>query len=152
MGPMARLDLSEKLEVQLQDAVKKGAKIVIGGQRQGCNFSPTILDNVTPDMKAFQEETFGPMATIITVANEQEAVEFANNSRYGLGSSIWTKDLNKAEVLARKIEAGSVHVNSLMRSDPRLPFGGIKKSGYGRELAEEGMKEFLNTKTVVMES
>jgi succinate-semialdehyde dehydrogenase / glutarate-semialdehyde dehydrogenase len=151
IGPMARLDLAEKLETQLQDALQKGAKLITGGKRNGCNFSPAIIDQVTPDMKAFQEETFGPMATFITAVNEEDAVAIANNSRYGLGSSIWTKDLEKAEALARKIEAGSVHVNSLMRSDARLPFGGIKKSGYGRELAEQGMKEFLNTKAIVLE-
>jgi len=106
---------------------------------------------VTPGMPAFDEETFGPLAAIITVKDEVEAIAVANNSRYGLGSSIWTQDLQKAESIAKEIEAGAVFVNSLMRSDARLSFGGIKKSGYGRELSELGIKEFTNAKTIFIE-
>jgi succinate-semialdehyde dehydrogenase/glutarate-semialdehyde dehydrogenase len=150
-GPLARIDLAEKLESQLKATVKAGAQLVAGGGRDGCNFVPAIITGVSSNMTAFKEETFGPMAAIISVKSEKEAVELANNSRYGLGSSIWTKDLDKAAVLAKEIEAGAVFVNGLVRSDARWPFGGIKKSGYGRELAELGIKEFLNAKTVLIE-
>jgi succinate-semialdehyde dehydrogenase / glutarate-semialdehyde dehydrogenase len=147
-GPLARLDLAEDLEKQLQDSVKAGAKIISGGTRDGANFRPTLLDNVKPGMTAFDEEMFGPIASVITVKSELEAVQMANNHRYGLGASVWTQDKERGERIAREIESGSVFVNSLMRSDQRLPFGGIKKSGYGRELAELGIKEFVNAKTI----
>lgn len=147
-GPIARLDLAEQLEQQLNASVKAGAKLLTGGGREQCNFQPALLDEVKPGMTAFDEEIFGPVAAIITVKNEQEAIAIANASRYGLGASVWTKDVEKGERIAREIESGSVFVNSLMRSDQRLPFGGVKKSGYGRELAEAGIKEFVNVKSV----
>lgn len=147
-GPLARLDLAEQLEKQVQASVKQGARLITGGARQGCNFQPALLDNVKPGMVAFDEEMFGPVAAMITVKDEQEAIAMANASRYGLGASVWTTDIQRGERVAREIESGSVFVNSLMRSDQRLPFGGIKKSGYGRELAEQGIKEFVNTKTI----
>jgi succinate-semialdehyde dehydrogenase/glutarate-semialdehyde dehydrogenase len=151
MGPLARIDLAEKLERQLHASVKLGAKLLVGGNRDGCNVKPMLLDNIKEGMAAFDEETFGPMAAVIGVDDEREAIRAANASRYGLGASIWTKNLDKAERLSLKIESGSVFVNSLMRSDARLPFGGVKKSGYGRELAENGIKEFVNTKTVFID-
>jgi succinate-semialdehyde dehydrogenase/glutarate-semialdehyde dehydrogenase len=151
MGPMARIDLAEKLEKQMNSSVKSGASMLTGGDRKGCNFLPTLLDHVQPGMTVFDEETFGPLAAVITVKDEKEAIATANNSRYGLGAAIWTKDLDRAATLAKDIEVGAVFVNSLMRSDSRLPFGGIKKSGYGRELSELGIKEFVNAKTVLME-
>ncbi len=151
-GPMARLDLAEKLEAQMKASVKAGANLVLGGEREGCSYTPALLDQVVPGMSAFDEETFGPMATVITVKNETEAIEFANKNRYGLGASIWTQDLEKANVLARQINSGAVFENTLVKSDARLPFGGIKKSGYGRELSELGIKEFVNAKTIVIES
>ncbi len=151
MGPMAKLDLAEDLEIQLKKCVLQGARVVSGGGRKECNFQPTLLDFVKPGMAAFDEETFGPLAAIITAKNETEAITLANTSRFGLGSSLWTKDLERAETLAKQIDAGSVFVNSLMRSDTRLPFGGIKKSGYGRELSELGIKEFTNAKTIFIE-
>src|SRR5690606_36831330 len=135
MGPMARLDLAEDLEKQFQKSKERGARPVIGGNRDGGNFQPTILDNVCPGMPAFDEETFGPLAAVTYVESETEAVELANRSRYGLGASVWTTDRERGERIAQLIESGTVYVNSLMRSDSRLPFGGIKKSGYGRELA-----------------
>jgi succinate-semialdehyde dehydrogenase/glutarate-semialdehyde dehydrogenase len=150
-GPMARMDLAEKLEQQLHASVKLGARLVAGGTRDGCNFIPAILDHVQKDMPAFAEETFGPLAAVVSVKTEAEAIELANNSRYGLGASLWTRDLEKATTLAGQLEAGAVFVNALVRSDARWPFGGIKKSGYGRELAELGIKEFLNAKSVIME-
>jgi succinate-semialdehyde dehydrogenase/glutarate-semialdehyde dehydrogenase len=148
LGPMARLDLAEKLETQLQKSVGAGAKMVLGGIRNGCNFQATLLDGVVPGMPAFDEETFGPMAAVITARNEAEAIALANQTRYGLGATVWTQDLKIGERIARSLESGSVLVNSLMRSDVRLPFGGIKKSGYGRELSEFGIKEFVNVKTI----
>jgi len=151
LSPMARLDLAEKLEKQVNDSIARGAKPLLHGVREGCNYQPILLESVTPGMPAFDEETFGPLAAIITVKDEVEAIAVANNSRYGLGSSIWTQDLQKAESIAKEIEAGAVFVNSLMRSDARLSFGGIKKSGYGRELSELGIKEFTNAKTIFIE-
>jgi len=151
LSPMARLDLAEKLEKQVKDSIARGAKPLLYGTREGCNYQPVLLENVTPGMPAFDEETFGPLAAIITVKDEADAIAVANNSRYGLGSSIWTTDLQKAESMAKEIEAGAVFINSLMRSDARLSFGGIKKSGYGRELSELGIKEFTNAKTIFIE-
>jgi succinate-semialdehyde dehydrogenase / glutarate-semialdehyde dehydrogenase len=147
-GPLARIDLAEKLEKQLQTSLTAGATLLAGGTRSGCNFQPTLIAGVKPGMPAYEEETFGPLAAVIAVRNEAEALEVANASRYGLGASVWTRDRDRGEHLARQIESGSVFINSLMRSDVRLPFGGIKKSGYGRELSELGIKEFVNVKTV----
>ncbi|HPM30439.1 MAG TPA: NAD-dependent succinate-semialdehyde dehydrogenase [Chryseolinea sp.] len=151
VGPMARLDLAETLEKQMGSSIQSGARRILGGERNGCNYQPALLDNVKPGMVAFEEETFGPLASIITVKNESEAIALANTSRYGLSASLWTNDLNRAAVLAKEIEAGAVFVNSLVRSDPRWPIGGIKKSGYGRELAEAGIKEFINAKSVIID-
>lgn len=148
-GPMARLDLAEKLEKQMRDSMKAGAILLTGGERSGCNFTPALLDNVLPGMPAFDQETFGPLACITTVKTEAEAIAYANNTRYGLGASIWSQDVEKATVLAREISSGSVFINALVKSDMRLPFGGVKKSGYGRELSELGIKEFMNAKTIV---
>lgn len=147
-GPMARLDLAEKLEAQEKSSLKNGIKILIGGSRDGCNFQPALMDNVTPGVPAFDEEMFGPIAAIITAKNETEAIQLANKNRYGLGASIWTKDLDRGQRIAREINSGSIFINALVKSDPRLPFGGIKKSGYGRELSAYGIKEFTNIKTI----
>ncbi|RAK02144.1 succinate-semialdehyde dehydrogenase/glutarate-semialdehyde dehydrogenase [Larkinella arboricola] len=151
MGPVARLDLAEAIDKQCADTVQQGARILHGGQRDGCNVQPILLDNVKPGMTAFDEETFGPLAVIVEAKDERDAIKLANQSNYGLGSALWTQDLERADRLARQIQAGSVFVNSLMRSDPRVPFGGVKLSGFGRELSEVGMKEFLNIKTVWVE-
>lgn len=151
-GPVARLDLAEKLESQMNASVKAGATLIEGGERNGCRFTPALLDGVKPGMPAFDEETFGPLAAVITVKTEQQAIKYANSTRYGLGASIWTRDMEKAGVLASQIEAGCVFVNTLVKSDVRLPFGGVKKSGYGRELSEIGLKEFVNAKTIVIDS
>ena len=148
MGPMARLDLAEKLEQQEKNSLKNGIKVIIGGERNGSNFQPTLLDEVKPGVPAFDEEMFGPIAAIIPAKNEEDAIRLANKNRYGLGASIWTKDLERGERMAREINAGSVFINALVRSDPRLPFGGIKKSGYGRELSVHGIREFTNIKTI----
>ena len=147
-GPLARVDLAEQLEKQVEKSIQQGAKLITGGQRNGANYKPAILDLVKPGMVAFEEEMFGPVAAVVTVKDEAEAVDMANKSRYGLGGSVWTRDSERGERVARAVESGCVFVNSLMRSDQRLPFGGIKKSGYGRELSELGIKEFVNAKTI----
>jgi succinate-semialdehyde dehydrogenase/glutarate-semialdehyde dehydrogenase len=147
-GPMARLDLAETLNKQLKDSVKMGAKLEYGGELSGCNFKPALLLNVKKGMPAYEEETFGPLAAVIEAKDETEAVHLANDSRYGLAGSIWTKDLEKGIALAKRIETGAVYINTLVKSDPRLPFGGIKKSGYGRELGKHGILEFVNIKTI----
>lgn len=152
MGPMARLDLADAIERQFQASVANGARSLTGPvQRDGCNVQPMLLDRVKPGMAAFDEETFGPVAALIEAKDEADAIRLANLSDFGLGSALWTRDLNKADQLARQIQAGSVFVNGLMRSDARVPFGGIKNSGFGRELSDIGMKEFVNVKTVWIE-
>ena len=151
IGPMARKDLMETLADQVDQSVKKGAKIILGGkidQGQGFYYSPTILTDVKPGMPAYDEELFGPVASIIEVNDEEEAIKVANDTIYGLGSAVFTRDLAKAEIIASKLQSGSTFVNAFVKSDPRLPFGGIKESGYGRELSFIGIKEFVNVKTV----
>jgi succinate-semialdehyde dehydrogenase/glutarate-semialdehyde dehydrogenase len=150
-GPIARLDLAEEVEKQMKTSISQGAKLITGGERNGCNFKPALLDNVNPSMPAYDEELFGPVASMISAKDENDAIRIANDHRYGLGGSVWTKDAERGEYVARQIETGSVFVNSLMRSDQRLPFGGIKKSGYGRELSELGIKEFVNAKTIFVQ-
>ncbi|MGH9878341.1 MAG: aldehyde dehydrogenase family protein, partial [Nitrososphaerales archaeon] len=125
--------------------------LLTGGERiknKGYFYAPTIIDKVSPKMRIAQEETFGPVAPITVVEDEMEAVKLANDSEFGLGASIWTQDLDKAERLSRLIESGMVTVNNVMISDPRIPFGGVKKSGFGRELSRYGMLEFVNVKSV----
>ena len=156
MGPMARLNLADDIERQTRESIAKGAKQLAGGngsavRRAGCNVQPILLDNVKPGMAAFDEETFGPLAVIIEAKGEDDAIRLANQSDFGLGSALWTQDMDKANRLARQIQAGSVFINGLMRSDARVPFGGIKISGFGRELSDVGMKEFVNVKTIWVE-
>jgi succinate-semialdehyde dehydrogenase/glutarate-semialdehyde dehydrogenase len=148
MGHLARLDLAEKVEAQYQATVQMGAKVWMENKREGCQMSPMLISDVPLASPAFLEETFGPLVAIFSVRDEREAVELANKSRFGLGASIWTKDREKGEKLAKQIQAGNVFVNAMMKSDPLFPFGGIKKSGYGRELSHFGMREFLNIKSV----
>lgn len=151
MGPMARMDLADELSGQLAKGLKQGAKILHGGERDRCLFEPTLLFLPTAQNILATEETFGPLMPIIPFDTEADAIVMANDSRFGLGGSVWTRDLWKGEKMALEIEAGAVFVNGMVRSDPRLPFGGIKDSGYGRELSQEGILEFVNTKTVVVE-
>jgi len=151
MGPLARLDLAENLSRQLDKSLQQGAKLVVGGEQDDTNFQPTLIDFVDSNNVAFQEETFGPLATIIRAKDENDTIAIANNHRYGLASAIWTQDRDNAYRLARQLEAGNVFVNSLVRSDSRIPFGGIKKSGYGKELSEIGIKEFMNMKSLIIE-
>src|SRR6184192_3871012 len=151
VGPLARRDLLDTLERQVDESVRAGARVLTGGERltgKGYFFRPTVLANVTRDMAAFREETFGPAAAVIRVRDADEAVRVANDSAYGLGASIWTGDTALGERLARRIESGSVFVNGMVASDPRLPFGGIKRSGYGRELSAFGAREFTNIQTI----
>ena len=151
IGPLARLDLLENLADQVRRAIAAGAKPLVGGHRlpgNGFFYAPTVLANVLPGNPAFEEETFGPVAAVISACTADEAIELANRSRFGLGASIWTRDIAQAERIAGRIESGCVFINGQVRSDPRLPFGGIKQSGFGRELAGDGIREFVNTKTV----
>jgi succinate-semialdehyde dehydrogenase/glutarate-semialdehyde dehydrogenase len=151
VGPLARLDLLENLHDQVKRTVAAGARLLTGGEllnRRGYFYAPTVLADVRPGMPAFDQETFGPVAAVTSAADVDEAVRLANATRYGLGASIWTPDAALAERLAPHIEAGCVFVNGIVKSDPALPFGGIKESGYGRELSAAGIREFVNMKTV----
>ncbi len=152
VGPMARHDLRDELHRQVVESIAMGAKCLLGGEmpeREGAYYPPTVLTDVKKGMPAYDEELFGPVAAIIYVKGEDEAIRAANDSRYGLGAAVFTRDIAKGErIAANEIEAGCCFVNAQVRSDPRLPFGGIKESGYGRELSYYGIKEFVNIKTV----
>lgn len=151
VGPMARGNLRDELHGQVQRTVAAGAKLLLGGrpiEGAGYFYPPTILDHVTAHMPAATEETFGPVAAIIRVKDADEAVALANATEFGLGASIWSTDLESANQIARRVEAGAVFINGMVASDARLPFGGIKQSGYGRELGEFGIREFTNIKTI----
>jgi succinate-semialdehyde dehydrogenase/glutarate-semialdehyde dehydrogenase len=150
MGPMARLDLAEKLHDQIKRSVAKGAKIILGGEVNGCNYQPTLLMNVQQGTPAFDEKTFGPVLSILTASDEREAIRLANASRYGLGANIWAKNIDKGIALAKQVNSGAVFINSMVKSEPALPFGGVKKSGYGRELSKHGIMEFVNAKTITV--
>ena len=151
IGSMARRKLRDELHAQVLASVQEGARVLIGGRvvdGPGAFYEPTILDHVTSGMTAAREETFGPAAAILRVASVDEAIAVANDSPFGLGASLWTRDLDRARQLVRRIDAGAVFVNGMVASDPRLPFGGTKQSGYGRELGHLGLHEFMNIKTV----
>jgi len=151
VGPMARPDLVDEIELQVNRSIAAGARLVTGGHRPdrpGCFFEPTILAGVCEGMPVYCEETFGPVASIISVKSEEEAIRVANSSTYGLGGCVWTRDVKRGEQIARQVASGAMFVNGMSKSDPRLPFGGIKKSGYGRELGSYGIKEFVNIKTI----
>lgn len=151
VGPQAREDLMETLHEQVEDSVEAGATLELGGEpldREGNYYPPTVLTDVPEDAPASAEEVFGPAAAVFRVESEEEAISLANDTSYGLGASIWTEDLDRGDRLAREIDAGLVYVNELVKSDPRVPFGGVKDSGYGRELAHFGIQEFVNKKTV----
>mgnify|MGYP000648671791 CR=1 FL=1 len=153
LGPLARPDLLDRLEEQVNQSIKAGAKVLKGGKRiKDSNFfEPTILTDVPKGCPAYEDELFGPVLSIFIVENEEKAIELANDSDYGLGASVWTKDLKHGEKIAKKIEAGQVFVNRRVRSDARLPFGGTKQSGYGRELSVAGIREFTDTKVIVVD-
>jgi succinate-semialdehyde dehydrogenase / glutarate-semialdehyde dehydrogenase len=151
IGPQARLDLRANLDRQVQASVERGARVILGGalpEGRGAFYPATVLVAVQPGMPAFDQETFGPVAAVIRAKDESDAIAIANASAYGLGASVWTRDRERGERVAGALEVGSVFVNALVKSDPRLPFGGVKRSGYGRELSEYGLREFVNVKTV----
>jgi succinate-semialdehyde dehydrogenase/glutarate-semialdehyde dehydrogenase len=153
VGPQARHDLRDALHQQVVASIEGGATLLVGGEipkGDGAYYPPTVLTNVTPGMPAYDEELFGPVAAIIAARDEDDAIRIANDSVFGLGGAVFTKDPARGERVARRMEAGSTFVNSLVASDPRLPFGGIKESGYGRELGPYGIREFLNIKTIVV--
>lgn len=150
LAPMARADLRDALHQQVEASITAGAELLVGG-RPGpgaTSYPATVLDRVGPGMPAYDEELFGPVAAVIRVSDESEALRVANDTRFGLGASVWTRDRDRGNAFARGLEAGACFVNSLVRSDPRLPFGGSKASGYGRELAEHGIREFTNIKAI----
>ncbi len=151
IGPLARKDLRETLDQQVQQSIQQGAKVLIGGgirEGKGYFYEPTILTNVTPQMSVFTDETFGPVAAVIHARDAEHAIKLANDSKFGLGSNLWTRNIEQARTLAARIQAGGVFINGMTASDPRLPFGGVKHSGYGRELSSFGIQEFVNVQTV----
>jgi succinate-semialdehyde dehydrogenase / glutarate-semialdehyde dehydrogenase len=151
IGPVARADLRDALHDQVQRSVAEGAQVALGGYSldgPGAFYQPTVLTGVTPAMPAFHEETFGPVAAVTSARDEREAIALANDSQFGLGGNLWTGDVERGKRLAREIESGGVFINGMTASDPRLPFGGVKRSGYGRELSVFGIREFVNVQTV----
>ena len=153
VGPLARGDLRDALDRQVRESVAQGARVVVGGKAiggRGYFYEPTLLSDATRQMPVLREETFGPVAALVRVPDADAAIALANDTAFGLGASLWTQDLDRARQLAARIEAGSVFVNAMVASDPRLPFGGVKRSGYGRELGLFGIREFVNIQTVVI--
>lgn len=151
MGPMAREDLRDELHVQVTDSIAAGAKAVTGCEPiegPGAFYKPSILDRVVPGVRAYSEELFGPVAIVIRARDEADALRIANDCDFGLGGSVWTQDSARGERVARQVQSGCTFVNGFVKSDPRLPFGGIKRSGYGRELSSHGIHEFVNAKTI----
>jgi succinate-semialdehyde dehydrogenase / glutarate-semialdehyde dehydrogenase len=151
IGPLATPDILNELDLQVKETVKLGAKILIGGEKiagKGNFYQPTILTEIPENSPGYRDEFFGPVALLFTVKNIDEAIKLANITPFGLGASVWTNNFEEGDRLIKEIEAGAVFINGMVKSDPRLPFGGIKKSGYGRELGSEGIKEFVNLKTV----
>ena len=150
-APMARHDLRDELHQQVLDTIEAGASAVIGCMPEnnpGAYYEASILDHVKPGMRAYEEEFFGPVAIVIRAEDEADAIRIANDSRFGLGGSVWTQDSERGESIARQLECGCAFVNGMVKSDPRLPFGGIKDSGFGRELSQHGIREFVNAKTI----
>jgi succinate-semialdehyde dehydrogenase/glutarate-semialdehyde dehydrogenase len=154
LGPLARLDLRDKLHGQVQDAIERGAKPLLGCEKptgKGAFYPASILDGVRPGMRIWTEEVFGPVASVIRVKDEEEALEVANITSFGLGGSVWTRDAKRGEAFARRMQCGSAFVNRMVKSDAKLPFGGVKRSGHGRELSIHGIHEFVNIKTIAVD-
>jgi succinate-semialdehyde dehydrogenase/glutarate-semialdehyde dehydrogenase len=152
LGPVAKKEFMETLGKQLDDALKKGARVHRGPKppNQGYFFQPVVLTELTAEMLVLKEEVFGPIAPVIAARSEQDTIRIANATEFGLGAAIWTRDISKAERLAKEVACGFLSINGLVKSDPRLPFGGVKKSGFGRELSHFGLKEFVNIETIVI--
>lgn len=150
IGPLARIDLADQLHSQINDSIAQGAELLLGGEQDQCFHAPTILGNVQPGMPAFDQETFGPLAAMIKAKDIDHAFALSENSAYGLGVTVCTSNTDKALQYASKVSDGAYFINELVKSDPRLPFGGTKQSGYGRELSKDGMMEFVNRKTVYL--
>ncbi|MEP7220117.1 MAG: aldehyde dehydrogenase family protein, partial [Bacteroidota bacterium] len=151
IGPLARPEFVDDLHRQVSESIAGGARLITGGgpmEGKGFFYQPTVLSGVGPGMAAYAEETFGPVAAVIRASDIDDAIRIANDTRFGLGSSVWTNEPGEQQKFAREIEAGSVFINGMVKSDPRLPFGGVKASGIGRELAEFGIREFVNIKTI----
>jgi succinate-semialdehyde dehydrogenase/glutarate-semialdehyde dehydrogenase/succinyl-CoA reductase len=151
IGPLVNNNGLQSIESIVKESVKDGVHVLTGGEKVGAKgyfYKPTVIKDVSSKMRITQDEVFGPVAPIITVESESEAIKLANDTNYGLGASIWTQDLDKAEKLSNEIQSGLVTVNNIVASDPRVPFGGVKKSGFGRELSRYGMMEFANIKSV----
>jgi succinate-semialdehyde dehydrogenase / glutarate-semialdehyde dehydrogenase len=148
VGPLARLDLADQLQNQVKSSLQSGAELLYGGNQNECYHEPTVLGNVEPGMAVFDQETFGPVAAMIHAKNEMEAFQLSEQSKYGLGVTVCTRDVEKALSLSHMVSDGAYFINELVKSDPRLPFGGVKQSGFGRELAKDGMMEFINRKTI----
>jgi acyl-CoA reductase-like NAD-dependent aldehyde dehydrogenase len=151
IGPLARFDLRETLEVQVRDTLAAGATLLLGGtapQRSGAYYEPTVVGEVRPGMRMATEETFGPAAALMRARDTEHAIALANETRFGLGGNLWTRDIARAERLAARLESGNVFINGMTASEPSLPFGGVKKSGHGRELAGFGIREFVNVQTI----
>jgi len=151
VGPVVSAAAVQALEAQLADALAQGARVVTGGTRlprPGYYFAPTVVIGVIPAMRLAAEEVFGPIAPVLAARDEEDAIRLANATPYGLGGSVWTRDPTRGERVARRLEAGTTFVNRIVKSDPRMPFGGIKRSGVGRELSQYGLREFVNVKGI----
>jgi succinate-semialdehyde dehydrogenase/glutarate-semialdehyde dehydrogenase len=148
IGPLSSKTAADRLEDQLKRAIDQGAQVLTGGSRDGNFFEPTILTDITPDNDAYREELFGPVAQVYRVSSEEEAVKLANDTPFGLGSYLMTTDKEQADRVADQIEAGMVYVNIVGADSPELPFGGVKRSGFGRELGHFGAEEFVNKKLI----
>jgi succinate-semialdehyde dehydrogenase/glutarate-semialdehyde dehydrogenase len=150
IGPLAKKEFVDDLDSLVQSSVGDGAKCLVGGDTNGCYYMPTLLIDVTEDMSVFKEETFGPVLCVTKIKDVDDAIRLANNSQYGLGGSLWTSNISLAKKVVKNIDTGAVFINDMTKSDPRLPFGGINKSGYGIELSKYGIREFVNIKTIVV--
>ena len=150
IGPLAKEEFADDLIRIVDTAINEGAQCLMGGNVDGCFFEPTLLVDVTEDMSVFKKETFGPVLCIAKIRNIDEAIMISNKSSYGLGGSLWTNNIKIAKQITKRINTGSIFINEMTKSDPRLPFGGINKSGYGVELSKYGILEFVNTKTIVI--
>ena len=150
IGPLAKYEFVEKIEELVQSSIDSGAKCLIKSNSDGCFYRPVLLVDVNEEMPVFQNETFGPVFCVSKIKKIDDAIRIANNSKYGLGGSVWTSDIEKAKFIASQINTGAVFINDMTKSDPRLPFGGVNNSGYGIELSKYGIKEFINTKTIVV--